>query len=67
MHQKYYDITFEESGSTAIRARTPRDAVSYGRHFRESGRTNVRIATRDDQSFTVDEFHAALVAAGKAV
>lgn len=58
----YYNVTFDGCGSTLVMARTPDDAVSYGRQFAEIGRTNVRITTPDARSFTLEEVDAALAA-----
>lgn len=58
----YYNVTFDGSGSTFVMARTPDDAVSYGKQFAQIGRTNVRITTPDARSFTLEEVDAALAA-----
>jgi hypothetical protein len=60
----YYNVTFDGCGSTSVLARTPDDAVSYGRQFSRNGRTNVRITSPDANSFTVEELDAVLAAAG---
>lgn len=63
----YYNVTFDECGSTLVMARTSGDAVSYGRRFAQIGRTNVRITTPDARSYTLEEVDAALAARAKAV
>jgi hypothetical protein len=58
----YYNVTFDGCGSTLVMARTPNDAISYGRQFARIGRTNVRITTPDAKCFTLEEVNAALAA-----
>ena len=62
MGLNYYNVTFDGCGSTFVKARTPDDAVSYGKQFARIGRTNVRITTPDARSFTLEEVDAALAA-----
>lgn len=62
MRLDYYNVTFDGCGSTLVLARTPHDAVSHGRKFAQIGRTNVRIRTPDERSFSLDEVNAALAA-----
>lgn len=62
MKLSYYNITFDECGSTLVMARTSDDAISYGRKFAQIGRTNVRITTPDAKCFTLEEVNSALSA-----
>ena len=62
MGLSYYNVTFDGSGSTLVKARTSDVAVSHGRKFVHIGRTNVRITTPDARSYTLEEVAAALAA-----
>ena len=66
MEEKVYRLKFDGSGSTSVRARTPHDAISVGRLIAGNGCKNVEIITRNDKSYTLDQFYAGMVAAGKA-
>jgi hypothetical protein len=57
---RFFSITFDESGSTSVKARTAEEAVSLGKQFFQNGRTNVRIATPGAKTFALAEFEAAL-------
>ena len=58
MQSSYYSVTFEGAGSTSVKARSAEDAMYFGRYFTRRGRANVRIATSDACSFTIEEFGA---------
>ena len=55
-YAKPFSITFDESGSTSVRARTPEEAVSLCKQFSQMGRTNIQIVTPGAKSFALNEF-----------
>lgn len=51
-----YRITYERSGTTAVRARTPKEALAIAEAFAERGEKNVLVAGPHGEALPLDRF-----------